>query len=163
MKKHLSYVFITGVVGAIFPFAVAFSHTEASPGEITHMQEMALSNALLAKVQSGDRACASLSADDFTLLGEHFMEAALGDTHEQIETKFETVLSHNGIDDMHLLLGKYGVHCDAATFGALATNPSGGSSTPALGVRDLAAKGLLWLFALYGVFSLVQRLTAKKV
>lgn len=161
MKKQSICVLAIVATCLMFSFTAALAHTEAAAGEITHMQEMALSNALLAKVESGVRTCASLSNDDFTLLGEYFMEAALGDIHEQTEAKFETVLPHDGMDDMHLLLGKYGVHCDSKTLGASATTGAGNNSMT-LSTRDLIVKILLWIFALYGVWSLVKQLVAKK-
>lgn len=160
MKIHR--ILILAVVAlAVTPFTLALAHNETA-SQITQAQEVALGNALLAKVQSGERSCASLSDDDFILLGSHFMDVALGDTHDTIEAKLGTVLTSDAaMDGLHVLMGKNGVHCDSAVVGA-ATATSEGNEIAQLSPRDRITKALLWLFALYGAWSLGKRLMPKK-
>lgn len=162
MKTNIICAMAVATIGSMFLVAVAFAHNE-SASQITHEQEMALGNALLAKVQSGERSCASLSDDDFILLGSHFMDVALGDAHDAIEAKLGTVLTSDAaMDSFHVSMGKNGVHCDATSLGTLGTTPMGNTTISTLGAENLAVKTLLWIFALYGVFSLVKRLMVKK-
>ena len=162
MKIPIIRVLATVAVCSTLSFTVAFAHSDEPVGEMTHMQEMALSDALYAKVQSGERTCASLSDADFELVGEHFMQGILGDMHESTNGKFSDVLSHEGEEELHALMGKYGTHCDATSLGEAAATPSGDNGRASLDTRDLVTKALLWIFALYGLFSLVKRFMPAK-
>lgn len=161
MKKQSVCALAIVMIGSMFSFAIAFAHGEETAGEMTQMQEMALADALYTKVQSGERTCASLSDADFELLGEHFMQAILGDMHESTNAKFAEVLSHEGEEELHMLIARRGAHCESSTTGtpSIVSPESGGIAT---GTPALVGKTLLWIFALYGVFGLVKQLLAKK-
>ena len=68
---------------------------------------------ILREVDSGDRGCASLDAEDYELVGEYAMGRMLGSpaAHESMDRMMASMMGQGGLDQMHLFMGRRFTGC----------------------------------------------------
>lgn len=69
-------------------------------------REEADGKALYEKLQSRQTSCQNLSDSDFELMGEYFMGQRLGTAHEQMNAMMRQMMSTDGEEQMHIIMGK---------------------------------------------------------
>lgn len=58
------------------------------------------------KLENKQIKCQSLSGNDFIKLGDYYMDKMLGDSHDSMESQIERFHGKDGLDKVHLSMGK---------------------------------------------------------
>lgn len=76
--------------------------------------EVAAGLAILQQLQSKELACASLSDQQYELMGEYFMDQMMGDSHEAMNLTLQQRLGESGEKTVHIAMGKRFSGCDTS-------------------------------------------------
>lgn len=85
----------------------------SSPSPDDHTaREQVEGKAVWERFQAKQVACANLSDDDFTVLGEYFMGLMMGDSHAAMNQMMVGAMGEAGEEQMHVAVGKRLSGCD---------------------------------------------------
>lgn len=117
MKRILLYILIFITFNSYPNFAFAQGTMREYPNPSTTdtpstNQEEAAGKAVWGKLENKQIQCASLTADDFDVLGDFFMGNMMASNHESINQLITERLGDSGEKRMHIALGKRLSGCD---------------------------------------------------
>ena len=102
---------IIAVLAILASFSGSVFAAEEAP---TISEEIAAGLAVLQKLQNKELTCATLSDQNFKLLGEYFMGQMMGDSHEAMNDAIVQRIGLVGQEAMHIAMGKRFSGCDVS-------------------------------------------------
>ena len=108
-RIHKAMFLLAGAVAGMSLLGV----TEAT----AQTSDVAQGQAILRSVQTGTRSCTDLTASDFELAGEAWMEQALGSAqaHEAMNRLMSSMMGTGGEEQMHQYMGRRATGCGGGT------------------------------------------------
>jgi putative membrane protein len=114
MKKIIFTIFSILVIG-LFSFSARAQMAEGAMMNDDHTaREEAEGRAVWEKFQAKEISCATLTDDNFAVLGEYFMGTMMGDAHSAMNAMMMRMHGEEGEEQIHIVLGKRLSGCDTA-------------------------------------------------